>query len=134
MSFLLSNLSNLLRKIDEKHVAFCPVGLNDAGIINFAEENRGSKLRILEVYFTYLLTEAYLIEGERRTVVEFLNFVCLTETKLINEEMTLFEALKIVNDHYPLFFSKLMYAIYSEAKDVSDSVNFRITPRPRMKF
>lgn len=124
-------LSNLLRKIDIKHVAFCPVGLTDADIIDFAEENRDKKLRILGVYFTYQLTEAYQIEGERRTVVEFLNFVCLTaETKVIDEGMTLFEALEIVNHHYPSFFSKLMYAMYSEAKAFSDSVNFRITPSP----
>jgi len=129
MSSLLSDLSNLLCIIDRKWVAFCPLGLTDDDIIDFAEKNRG-KLRILGVHFTYQLTKAYPIKGERQMVVEFLNFMCLTEMKLINEEMTLFEALKIVNDNHPFFFSKLMYAIYSEAKAVFDSVNFWITPRP----
>jgi hypothetical protein len=123
-------LYELLRKIDRNCVAFCPVGLSDDEIIDFVNKNRDKKLQILEVYFTYLLTESYKDKDERRMVVEFLNFVCLTEKKVIDEGMTLFEALKIVNDHYHFFFTMLMYATYNDAKAVSEFVNFRIPPRP----
>jgi hypothetical protein len=122
--------NKLLRKIDQKQVGICPVGLSDDKIIDFVNENRDKKLLILGVHFTEPLMKAYNDEDERRMVLAFLNFACLTETNVINEGMTLFEALKIVNSNYSFFFSMLMYATYNDAKAVSESVNFRIPPRP----
>jgi hypothetical protein len=110
-------LSNMLRC--EFIASFVPKGIDDASILNFIEKNKKPVVVLTAHFIDFSLMDLYKIRKERKSMIDFLNAMTLTQRKSIKENNTLLDVFTTIHETNSEFFSKFLYFMYNHNKSLS---------------